>query len=484
MNQRTYEIISKYVAEENGVKIRFEEGVCPHAILKEKAIVLPTNIEANDPWAALSTLIHEAAHIKYSVLPKSLSRNAVRHNLLNAIEDVRIDHKNFYLLPNVMEWYRRSAKEQVEERAKMDMTKVSHEKKVLVNGIYEAEGLFEGVIPEPAVTDFCRNFDIPRRLNIGADQIDRGDWAGVEKSIDELIKILALPDPPNDPNAGGYIVGVPAGQEGKEGDGDGEVLNISGLIAGLGKAFKSAPGDGTTMGGALIGAGVVTDLTKHKFKELLNVKEKKVVYEGNNLNHDNLVLFHLGELEELFLDDDIVKKKKSKMMFLIDASGSMGSQLMCGATAKEVTLGTVRHLVEVLRDVMAEDSLDVDYQIAAFTGDYHPLSKDNWEKEYSRVSGGTSLGDAFKKAMLDMMSDTTIDGSRTMILFTDGDVYDDDIRVMEDCIKQAGKEVKYLLIGVGSDISCDYVTKIIGDNNILTRDSADVVLMDAIAGII
>jgi uncharacterized protein with von Willebrand factor type A (vWA) domain len=231
--------------------------------------------------------------------------------------------------------------------------------------------------------------------------------------------------------------------------------------------------------------GVIEDLTKHKFKELLNIKERRIVYEGNQLNHDNLTQFFMGgDIEELFVDDDIVKKKKSKMMFLIDASGSMGAPLLCGTPRKSVVLGTIKHLVTTLRDVMAEDSLDVDYQIAGFTGDYHPLSKDNWEKEYQKISGGTDLGGAFIKAMEDMMSDTTIDGSRIMVLFTDGDVYEDDVKTIKESINASGAEVKFLIVGVGSDINCDFVLNLIGDNNILMKDCADMVLMDAIAGVI
>ena len=484
MNQRTYEIISKWVAETSGVSITFEEGACPHANPKEKTIVLPTNIEANDPWAALSTLVHEAAHIKHSSnLPKNLSRNAVRHNILNAIEDIRIDQKNFLLMPNVFQWYDRSAAEQTAERAKIDMTKVSREKKILINGIYECERMYNGMIYEPDIVEFGNKNNVALIMQRGAYAIDGQNWNYVEQIQTELITLLGLDDPEDDPNSGGYVVGVPAG--GEAGDGDGkEVLDISGLIAGLDKAFKSAPGDGTSAGSQHLGVGVINDLTKHKFKELLNVKEKKLVYEGNNLNHDNLILFHTGEIEELFLDDDIVKKKKSKMMFLIDASGSMDEALLCGNSRKSVTLGTVRHLVSVLRDVMSEDSLDVDYQIAAFTSDYHPLSKENWEREFNAVSGGTRLGTAFDKAMYDMMSDTTIDGSRIMVLFTDGDVDKSDVDKIDECIRMSGADIKYLMIGVGSDINSEYVLKVIGDNNILTKDTADMVLMDAIAGVI
>ena len=107
MNKRTFDIIAKYISSECGIRVVITPDVGgPQMSIDEKTIYLPEKIKEENALSALASLIHEAAHMKYTVeIPKSVTSNDTEHHILNAIEDVRIDKKCFYILDNIRAFY-------------------------------------------------------------------------------------------------------------------------------------------------------------------------------------------------------------------------------------------------------------------------------------------------------------------------------------------------------------------------------------------
>src|SRR3990167_9422216 len=95
MNGRTFEILAKWIAKENGVTIEFQAGdVVPHSDIKRKHIVLPAFVKSERAWTALQYLMHEAAHLIHTKeIPEKLVNDAFLHQVLNVMEDIRIDKR-------------------------------------------------------------------------------------------------------------------------------------------------------------------------------------------------------------------------------------------------------------------------------------------------------------------------------------------------------------------------------------------------------
>jgi len=169
------------------------------------------------------------------------------------------------------------------------------------------------------------------------------------------------------------------------------------------------------------------------------------------------------------------------LMILLDASGSMGARLIDNVKRKQTVAECTKALVEILDEVRELEGLNVDYDIACFTRHYNLLSKENWVNEYYQHDGGTNIINAFSKAQDHILRDQEIDGKKMIIMFTDGDVQASEIREMKDRIVKYGAEVRCMIIGVGADVNSALVKEACGDNNILVRELADIILMEAIA---
>ena len=80
MNRRTYELLAKWIAENQKVNIEF--GVQgPVADVKNNRIILPHNIKDSNVFAALAWLMHEAAHLRYTKFPKGFSTSKEFHDI-------------------------------------------------------------------------------------------------------------------------------------------------------------------------------------------------------------------------------------------------------------------------------------------------------------------------------------------------------------------------------------------------------------------
>jgi len=526
MNIRTYEILGKWIGNEHNVTIKFEPNCVPHANIESDVITMPTDIHNDNIYAALSTLMHEAGHLNYTKndVPKGLIKDNIQHNVFNAIEDIRVDRKNMNRLWNIGNFYKESIPYDLALREKVDMNKVPFHQKVLINCIYEMEGLPKGKIKDSKIDDFIKNNNILQLIEDTIDDVEYHNSGTLIKKLENLINILGLGKVPRQPvnfnptgafgegdgtgegikcetcGGTGFLKGdkdakgTGAGSQGTQGtegggkegekcpicNGNGTIRNIPGRFGKGDEGFGSGQGSGDGSGNSTIGEIAMKEITKQRFKDLLNIKETKQVESMVSLNTDNITSFYTGDLESLFKDEKIVKKKKSKILLLLDGSGSMGCSLLDQSDRQETVGGCCKSLVEILKEVCEFEGLNVDYDIAGFTGDYHPFTKENWESGYARLGGGTDLINAFSKAQDSLLEDAELDGNKLIVVFTDGEVMDDEIKEMEDRITRHGADVRCMVIGVGANISSYFVKNICKDNNIIASESADQILMESI----
>ena len=204
-----------------------------------------------------------------------------------------------------------------------------------------------------------------------------------------------------------------------------------------------------------------------------------MVENGTFLDTDSLVAFKTGDVNELFKEEKIVKKKKSKIFFLLDASGSMGTPLLDGQSRSRVVSKALKTLTGILDEVSSIEGLNVDWDIGAFKSHYIKLNKETWARDY-RIGGGTKFADPFDEVMETMLKDYTIDGKRIIICFTDGDVYDHEIEEVKENIQKNFTDVRSLIISVGSTGGSAIVKEITGDNIILAEENAVPVIMETI----
>ena len=525
MNTRTYEILGKWIGKEHNVTIKFEPNCVPRANIKTNVITMPTDIHEDNVYAALSTLMHEAGHLNHTKkdIPEGLIKDSLQHEIFNAIEDIRVDKKNMRILYNVGEFYKEAIPYDIELRSKVDMAQIPLYKKVMINTIYELEGLQKGKIPEPEIDKFIDDNDILRKVSDTIRDIDYNHCNTLISKIEDLIKVLGLGNVPRKPvnfnptgafgqgngegkgtcpackgtgkiqgdKNGKSVKGTGPGSQGTQGSGGGEekcpICNGSGTAGDIpgrfskgNEGFGGGQGNGDGSGNSVIGEIAMKEITKQRFKELLNIKERKTVEDMVHLNTDNITSFLTGDMDTLFCDEKVVKKKKSKILLLLDGSGSMYSSLLDKTNRQETVGGCCKQLVECLNEVSELEGLNVDYDIAGFTCSYHPFTKENWETQYTQLSGGTDLINAFSEGQDSLLADQNIDGNRFIIVFTDGEVARDEIKEMEKRITQHGADVRCMVIGVGANITSYFSKNICKDNNIIAAESADQILMEAI----
>ena len=135
------------------------------------------------------------------------------------------------------------------------------------------------------------------------------------------------------PEPGGKGKGDGKGEKKK---GEGQELGDIEKLLGRNEGFGTKEGRGTLkVTSSLTGMVGLQEQTKQGFKELLNIKESHKVDAGDAIDSDELTSFLTEDLDTLFQEEKIEHTKKSKIMILLDASGSMNDYLMCGKTRKD-----------------------------------------------------------------------------------------------------------------------------------------------------
>jgi hypothetical protein len=488
-------MLAKWIAKANNAKVVFDgqaEGAS--ANVKTNEIFMPTNLKEHNILAGLALLMHEAGHLKHSKkIPPDLVKGHISRNIINVMEDVRVDDKNFGLLDNIKDFYERLVKDHVLKK-KAELMKEPLMTRCLVNTILRLEG-FPMVYEDKEAIEFMDNKGLMYLINEGRWAIEGNDWELVKQKIEEVKKIFGIKDEDDFEIPTITIAGLKWGDgESEQGQGQGRgKKSKDGECQGQGQDIKidvdkyMRPGTAWDKGEGIKGPSrdilgdiAFQDMTREAFKELLNIKEKRTVYEGMKLNTDELASFFTGDIENLFVEEEIVKLKKSKIAFCLDSSGSMGTALMDGKPRTDVLVRTIRSIIDILKELQETEGLNISYDVWAFDYDAEKLNPDNWEREYSARAGGTNLLKSFLDVQSDILSNQEIDGNKMVILATDGEVGNNEIDELRNHILKHGAEVRCMVIGVGASMNGRFVKSIAGENNILGQEHADSIIMDCI----
>ncbi len=476
MSLRTYEIITKYIGKDSGVRVMLEPNAVPTCNIKEKLITLPSNIKEENVFAALAEAMHEAGHVRMTT--KEISKipdDEFEHSVLNAIEDIRIDRDNFKILPNIREFYREEML--MLDKYRKDAQDIALSARVLCDIIMDLEGFSEFCVNAPDVWTIINKHKLIHKSENLIWYLNAKDYDNARKVLKEICKVLRDEDKKrNDPNngSGGTDKGKIAAQleEGLK-----KIVKNKEKIFSLG---DQASGN-TQSDIATLGPLALKEQTKNKFIDLLDKKEKHNISEDQGkLNTDNLPSFFTGDIENLFKENVIIRRKKSKILLVLDRSSSMKDTLIDGMPKNHLVVKTARTIVDILKEVQEIEGINVDYEVAAFAAEYRLLNKETWGIGYFTVNmpDGTNLSGAFSSAQEQLLNDMEIDGNRLIILITDGEVAEKQIEDIKLDILKHNQDVRCLIIGIGAS---PQILRLIGtDRNIVAEEIADVVLMEAI----
>jgi hypothetical protein len=485
---------------------------------------MPSEIASHNALAALALIMHEAAHIAHSdKIPEKFMKDPIKKDIINAIEDARIDIKNFNKMYNIRGFYERMYR----DHKKPDPSKVPLPVKLLINQILGYEQMARYKFKDKETREWesknKKDPDYDKHLEYifqnGVHNIECEDWKELDRTCDKIIKLLKITKPfseqmPQDlviegamqgdgkgSKGEGQGVGVKVkdggdkdgqahGQKGDEDSEDGDLIgtghdptyydgiNIIDAILHPKSILSKGQMDGAR--GDQIGPAALQEQTRQKFKELLNMKTKVHKTDGTMLDVDNLISLHTGDVETLFKEEIIKHEKKSKIMILMDCSGSMQSPLLDNKWRSDALVSCVKSVVDILDEVIELEGINVEYDMAAFHCEYVKLDKGNWVKQYNALSGGTNFHNAFHQAITDLANDNSIDGKKMIVCFTDGDVGDDQILDVKNDIIAYGSDVRAMIVGIGTDPCSKMSQDVVGDNIILASESADLVLMETI----
>ena len=472
MYKKTFETIAKYFATASKVSLVFDTDGGAYADMKADMLHLPKAIADENAYAALALTMHEAAHIRYSkkIPMEDLVDTEADKFILNAIEDVRIDRKNFGVLPNIKEFYRQLVK---------DHTNLTKVKDKIVAMLCKAILKLEGFKTTPRKdVDKAKQKNLEELMKEGIFNIDYNKWDDFKQTRDSIKKLLGInPDKDRKLPKEEKCIGV-AGGKGKDGEG-----TIQAQIDGITKNNACLkPGQQDMEGGSgQFGSPIaLEEQTTKQFKEILNIKETRVSENGKELDTDSLISYFTHDIAELFKEEKIVKKKKSKIFLLLDGSGSMNQRLLDHTPDYQIVSASVKSLTNILDELRETEGVDIDWDIGMFRSTYHPLTKENWQQRYS-PAGGTMLEGPFISVVEDMLKDYTIEGKRIIVVLTDGEIYESEIENVQQYLISKAKDIRPIFIGVGLNYSKNKFTKdLLGDNVILDKSSADFIICKAI----
>ena len=469
--------------------------------MQTNTLYLPEDIANEHALGALALTFHEAGHLRYSgkIPIKEVAPAQSDFHILNALEDIRIDRKNFQIMRNVFNFYEYLVKDH------MDLTKT---KEMNFNmpeaAIRLCAGMLylEGFRPKMEKDDekFLHDSGLLRVMEKGVDQIERSQYKDVAKTIQEIKKLLKIDPKQDKPNMAVTMTGDPDGKD--QGEGQGIAVKVGSDsggkdpakgrngdpndLSGVGKIVRPASvwGTGKRMeGGSSIATSplAMDEQCANQFKDILNIKEIKILEDGAILDTENLISLFTGDAQTLFKQERTVRNKKSKIMFLLDCSGSMSTPLLDQKSRYVVVKSSVQKLIAILKEVQELEGLNVDWAVSQFDDEYKSMDKDDWESHYY-PSGGTSFIRGFDGAMTEMLKDYTIEGKRIIVAFSDGDISLNEIEHVEGLIRKHHSDVRMLIVGVGSDLAGPFVKNIVGDNVVIAQDNATEVIMTSLHG--
>ncbi len=485
MSLRTYEIITKYIGKDSGVKVVLEPNAVPTCDIKKKLIILPSNIKEENVFAALAEAMHEAGHVRITTSKiAQLATDEFEHSVLNAIEDIRVDRDNFKILPNIKDFYREEMR--MLDKNRRNAQDISLSARILCDIIMSLEDFSEFCVNSPDVWTVINKHGLLRKAENLIWHLNSRQYDEARDELKAICKILREEDKKReqpkkqdqDPSSG-------VGKERPGKDKTAAMLDegLKRIVKNKEKVFAlgDEAGGNTKSDIATLGPLALKEQTKNRFVDLLDKKEKHNISEDQGkLNTDSFPSFLTGDIEDLFKEMTIVRRKKSKILLVLDRSSSMWDKLIDGMRKDRLVVKTAKTIVDILKEVQEIEGINVDYEIAAFAAEYRLLNKETWEKEYFSISmpDGTRLSLAFCMAQDQILNDIEVDGNKLIILITDGQVRETQIDDIKSAILKHNQDVRCLIIGIGAS---PQILKFIGaDRNIVAEEIADVVLMEAI----
>ena len=452
-------------------------------------------------YTGLAWLSHEAAHIGHSIfdIPLLTDNDPINHNILNFVEDARIDSLNFQRLPYIKSFYEEMYTF-LDQSGKLT-TKAkdsSVESKVLADTIMDIEGFPQFKSGNATITQFIIKTNLKgkfwdfhnilntleretRAKNKNLGPVYNAGRAKL-KEIRDLISMFKQQHGQQFQSGGQGQAGK--GQGGKGGGSGSGALDVAqnGITGGVATAILEDCDPATAFSGPTIAPAALEERTKQGFQDLLCLKERKIVDDGAIIDTDELTAFFTGDIETLFKQDEHVKVKRSKIIMIMDASGSMSANLIDGTRRADTLAKTAQSISDILDETIELEGLDIDYLVRAFTDDYHILPKQNWQQHYlarANQGGGTDLLKAFSQAQDELLADQSITGRRMIVCLTDGEVSSSELDEMRRRIMAHNADVRAMIIGTGAEPNSVFIRTITG-HNIVSKDIADVVLMEAI----
>jgi hypothetical protein len=503
----TYEILAKWVGHNHGLTIEFKDDVTPVCNPKERKITLPSNLADKNIDATIAATLHEAGHIRRSDNydragednTMGMARDKMDHELLNVMEDMHVDNYAMDLLPNIKSFYK---KLYADSKDGLDESKVPPLKKALSNIYLSDVGL-----------DDMRLKDDPEALKIER-MIENDMWGlkydsgktdilkrldGIKTKIRKYYKDAPPPPPSGASKPGdGPCSPAQAGDAQGSGQGNGDKDVKGSLPSAPGIPDDQLDGDGVKPGfgtcktetnkeDGYVQSSASVDLsnaTRETFKRLLDTKCKKKKYNGIQLDTGALTSFCTGSLDTLFTEVIKVKKKKSFIGFLLDASGSMhAGMLRTGDESayicrNDVVADCMEELEKVLKEVKGEGA-DVNHKIYAYCTHLIQLNQETWRSDYMMHGGGTRILPPFEEVIKEVSTMGDVDGEKILICFTDGCIARDEIDGISKLLGKYGSDVRIMFIGVGNTTNA-FTKKFLHPNIIMAQERSSEVLMQAI----
>ena len=498
--RKTFDILVKWIAKKTGCSIQYRDSTPPCADPDTNTIFLPSNYKIENLDKIVAIVFHEAQHLKSSNFDwKEMMRDKKDMLVFNALEDARIDDLNIRMLPNMVSFYLKLHEDLLKTR---EEDKMSQQFKVLINmmNAYLGHRFKKFSIKEKAVEKYIESNNLQDQFNDTVRAVDY--WQRFQKKdegVAELYKLREIlfgkpeKEKPTESKEQSdkpcSKSDAPSSSPGKSTGKESNTQEGKGTVAGKAKVEKQLPGGGFSQHQALFEPDPdakipnlcidFTEQTAQEFKRLLIVKSTVTIPDGHTVDTEHLDAFFTGDIDSLFKEEKIVRHLKSKLILVLDASGSMGSSkniIADGFTAKYHIARSVAKKLSTILDDLRQEGYEVDYLVRGFDNFY--MKYVNWEIEY-RPGGGTWLYNGFEKAHEEMLEDTTIDGKKIIIMLTDGDVPQADIKQCKDLILKTNQDVRSLVLGIGADTAGDF-TRDITERSIISPDHANEIILGAI----
>jgi hypothetical protein len=505
---KTFQILANWVSEKTDITIEYADIPQATVNTEKRLISLPNRIKVADPYAATAMLLHEAGHIKYTdnELMNKVVKSPQDKTLHNAMEDVRINRKMFHMLPNVKAFFGELYSGSIPPKGYFDNANNDQElrlRQVFMRVMMYIEGFYEieEAIPEYKGVDYR---DMASLFYKGLEGLDKNDPTMVREAIEEIKKKLNIED--SEENEQGKPNEGEGGEKGEAGEGQDDSAAEEAPEAAEGEGGGEGEEEGETKksmksGGDMWGTEHVIEqdtsdkphelptralqeLTRQKFCELLKETFKKFIPMGSSININNLTSYHTGNVEGLFRAEVKRKRFNSKVIFLLDQSGSMADNMTGVSNEKwPVMCASLKPVIELIAELKEQEGIAIDFEVWTFDTEIikkYTVETIN-ELPRARPRGGTNILEGFKEAQESLLVDKEINGRKMIILATDGQVSDDEIKAIEVEILKHNEDVRCMLIGIGAESSgC----RSLFERNIISQDIAEDVILAAVSDLL